>query len=238
MIALIADIHGNLEALQAVLKDIKKQGITKVYCLGDYIDYGAKPEEVVVLTKEFPAVLGNHDAALFNTEVLKWFNDTAIESSKFSRKSLSKESKDFIKNLPLKLETKEFYMVHALPPESFEDYITECKKTQLAEAFSSFSQRVCFVGHTHVFGTYVLTPRKQIKKLSLTRSCKLQPRYKYIINVGSVGQPRDGDNRAGYLLFNTKTDCVKVRRVKYNIKRTQERILQAGLDEENAIRLD
>ena len=240
IIAIISDVHANYDSLIAVYTDIQKQGAQETYCLGDVIDYGPRPKEVIeFITKHnIPCIQGNHDAALFDRRVLRWFNDTAIESSMFSRKEITSEQKALLKELPLYRKVHGCYLVHAFPPDSFEIYIYEATDEELKAAFDSFSEQVCFVGHTHVLGTYELTPTHKIKKSSLTRSITLKPKHRYIINVGSTGQPRDNDNRASYVLYDTQKKQVRVRRVKYDVAAVQERIIDKGLDKENARMLD
>lgn len=240
ILAVISDLHANFEACKKVFADIRKQGVDEIICLGDLIDYGAKPQEIIelIIKEKIPCVLGNHDAALFDREVLRWFNDNAVESSKYSRKHITVEEKAFLQSLPLFLDRKEAYYVHGFPPDSYEIYVSEATAKELQEAFTSFTQQVCFVGHTHLLETIMLSKRGKITRSHLVRSVKLKPSSRYIINVGSVGQPRDDDNRASYVLYDVKKQIIRVRRITYDVQTAKENILEAGLSKENAAYLD
>lgn len=239
MWAIISDLHANLEALEHVLKDIQSQGLAKqdVICLGDLVGYGPNPAECVEVAKEFRICLkGNHDEAVVNEAL--GFNPLAREAVDWHRSQLkpywlsSKAKKirwDFLKGLPTTKTEDKCVFVHGSPRDPTMEYIlrTDCEDllgevpAKIKDIFTRF-EWVCFVGHTHDPGVIsenskFLTPR------DVNGVVELVPGKKFIVNVGSVGQPRDGDNRACYVLFDGKT--VTYRRVEYDPGSTRQKIL-------------
>lgn len=239
-LAIISDIHGNLEALREVYRDIKKLNIEKIYCLGDLVGYGAMPKEVVQFIRKhkIPTIMGNHEKALFDMNELKTFNPEAKESIEYAKKTLSKNNLDFLKKLPITINFENILLVHGTPPNSFEEYISDLNKTELKDVFKTFDEEICFVGNTHVLKLYCMKKKKIITKENLKRQTTLNKNFKYIVNVGSVGQPREEDSRAKYVIYDTEKNILKIRRINYNIKKTQERIIEAGLPKDNAERLE
>ena len=223
-IAVISDIHSNLEALMSVVKDIKSQGIEDVYCLGDIIGYGPRPVECFDLVHKLAKgiVSGNHEAAMNSIVLYYSLNKTARLGIDFSMKSLSKEMRDVVKSLEYKIEIKEHDIVlcHGsyMNPQSFH-YIFPVE--DLKEEVNNIPNKICFIGHTHL--PFIYGNKNgycQNNELVLLKD------EKYIINVGSVGQPRDEDNRASYgvIEFNNDKTIFSIRRCHYNIKKTVEEI--------------
>jgi len=236
--AVISDIHGNLEALLAVLECIKsyKKNIDKIICLGDIVGYGADPDECIRITREASDVIlaGNHDFAVCEQTSIENFNDYARTAVLWSRDALNDEEINFLKGLPLKYREKGTDFVHSSlhRPESWR-YLSGTFDTQID--FQIMEQKVLFVGHTHVPVIFENAGTK-VKRLN-SPELSLNPDKKYIINPGSVGQPRDRDPRASFAIFDLEKKIVEIIHVEYDIKEAQRKILDAGLPEVLATRL-
>ena len=228
--ALISDIHGNLEALEAVLEDIGQQGISEVYCLGDMVGYGPNPRECLekVMALDVVCILGNHDEAILIHPAD--FNIVALLAIAWSRKQLEDglgESAaatrrwDFLKDLPRRRTEGDFMFVHGSPRDPTNEYVfdEDVYNGPMMDALFGRFERYCFQGHTHIPG--VFTRRNFISP----EECNFQYRLndeKVMINVGSVGQPRDRDPRACYVVL--IDDQVTFRRVEYDIDTTVQKI--------------
>ena len=236
--AVISDIHGNLEALQTVLKYIKsyEKKIDKIICLGDIVGYGADPNECIRITREVSDVIlaGNHDFAVCGQTSIENFNDYAQAAVLWSRKVLNDEEINFLKGLPLKYREKGIDFVHSSlhQPESWR-YLSGTFDTKID--FQIMEQKVLFVGHTHVPVIFE-NSETEIKRLKDTEF-SLNPAKKYIVNPGGVGQPRDRDPRASFAFFDSEKKFVEIIRVEYDIKEAQKKILDSGLPEILATRL-
>ncbi len=235
--AILGDIHANLEALQVVLQKCQELGVEKYICIGDIVGYNADPTECLEIMRGLsPDVIvkGNHDEQAASHEDLHGFNPQAALAIEWTRQKLSDEQRNWLANLPLQrtLGTK-MTLVHATldMPEKW-GYIFD-SLTAEASLHYQFTQ-VCFFGHTHVplafekFGGVTGGKYEEIR---------LMPGHKYLVNVCSVGQPRDGDPRAGFVTFCTDEMLVKLHRVEYDIAATQKKILEAKLPERLAHRL-
>lgn len=248
--AIISDIHSNIEALTAVLKDIEGRGVKETICLGDLIGYGPNPEEVVERAMAWKIVLmGNHDEA-----VIKFacgFNPVARAAVTWTREQLEpgffsgsakKDRWKFLNNLAMSHKEDGILYVHGSPRDPTMEYIFKSDTLDLTgevpdkirEIFGMFDH-LCFVGHTHEPGiiteeSVFLTPRE------FQNTYKFEDTRKYIVNVGSVGQPRDGDTRSSYAILDGNT--IEYRRVEYDISAVKEKILRnAQLDKRSAERL-
>ncbi len=238
-VAVISDIHGNLEAFEEVLRDLEDTRPDRVVCLGDAVGYGPDPEAVVRLLQShhIPCVLGNHEWALLHPAHLDWFNPSARRSLELTRELLSVEALRTVTSWPTTRREQDALCVHGCPPDSVTRYLFEVSFEEIPVLFSLYEDPVCFVGHTHQLrwvrwdGTRASSGRFQTDELKLDSSVR------YIINVGSVGQPRDGDNRAKYVLWDTAAETVSVRRVSYEISKTVQKILALGFPRINADRL-
>jgi putative phosphoesterase len=212
-IAIIADIHSNLEAFQAVLKDIKKKRIRKILCLGDIVGYGANPNECVSLVKKLkiPCVQGNHDYTALNLRGIKSFNPIAQKAIRWTHGKLTRQSIAFLKKLPKAMPKEGIFMVHGSPRDPLNEYVYEdMPMWDAKEFFARTKEDIIALGHTHAsfvrrFGT------------------------KLIFNPGGVGQPRDGNPKASYCIFDTKTANVSIVKVDYPIKKAADKILKAKL---------
>lgn len=237
--ALISDIHGNLEALQAVLKYIQfhEKDIDKIICLGDIVGYGADPGECISITREISDIIlaGNHDFAVCGLTSIEDFNAYATEAVLWSRKNLNEEEINFLKGLPLTHQEKIADFAHSSlhRPDSWR-YIFG--KTDTFIDFQIMEKKILFVGHTHVPVVFenagVEVKRVDSPELSLNSD------KKYIINPGSVGQPRDRNPKASFAIFDSEKSSLKTIRIEYDIKKSQRKILEAGLPEILATRLD
>jgi diadenosine tetraphosphatase ApaH/serine/threonine PP2A family protein phosphatase len=238
-IAVLSDIHGNLEAFTSVLDDLASTAPDRVVCLGDAIGYGPDPEEVVRILsrKGIPTLLGNHELAAIRPEYLDWFNPSARCSLERTLELLSPEVLDVLRTWPSVLEVEGALCVHGCPPDSITRYLFEVAAEDFPKLFGSYPHRLCFVGHTHAL-RWISWDGAALERGPLGgRPLKLQAHRRYILNVGSVGQPRDGDNRAKYVLWDTESDTVRVRCVPYDIAATAEKILALGFPRINADRL-
>lgn len=239
-LAVISDIHANLEALRAVMADLRQQAPDLVYCLGDNLGYGPEPEAVVGLLRaqDIPSVMGNHELGLVDPDGLAWFNPSSRRSLEITRQLVSPATLDYCRALPFSLAAHGRRFVHGLPPDSPTRYLFEARDRELAGIMAQLPETICFVGHTHELGLVILEPDGQARQreLPIGRTL-LPPGRRVLVNAGSVGQPRDGDNRAKYLLHDDQESSVEVRAVAYDIAKTVRGILARGLPEFNASRL-
>jgi diadenosine tetraphosphatase ApaH/serine/threonine PP2A family protein phosphatase len=240
--AIISDIHGNMEALNAVCERLKDLEVEEVWCLGDMVGYGPNPNECVERIKELcrlPSdemmiVLGNHDEAALGGDI-SFFNPRAQAAAIWTREHLSEENKEFLRSLPLVLEREDALLVHASPYEpGVWHYIMGVHDA--AYAFTHFEARVCFVGHSH----YPLVAELADLEISMVEGddVGLAEDRRYVVNVGSVGQPRDRDPRACFVIYEPDGDHLSFHRVEYDISACQEKILAAGLPTMLAERLE
>lgn len=238
-IAIISDIHGNLEAFKQVLADIKKAGVDGVFCLGDNVGYGPEPEAVVQLLRQeqIPSVMGNHDLALADDAYLTWFNQLAQQSLILTRDCMSTESLEYCKTLPMNRVVDNCLCVHGCPPDSAMTYIFEPSHYELGLIIESLEQDICFIGHTHLLELYRYDGRKIHQNVLGEEKIRLNHTDRYLINVGSVGQPRDEDRQAKYVIYNVRERFLEVRFVRYDIAVTANKILELGWPEYHARRL-
>jgi len=237
--AVIADIHGNLTAFQAVLANIDSQKIDRIINLGDFIGYGPEPEAVAQLLfeRQIPSILGNHEVALTNDAILNTFTENAYESLLITRQIVSDTTVAIIKHLPVYLIQNDQRFIHGAPPASVFDYITYYRLYELQAAFASTPEWLTFVGHTHLLGIYESTGQNIKIEILKKGPRRLRRQSKYIINVGSVGHPRDRNNAAKYVIFDDETDELNVRFIEYDVQRTVRLIHEIGLPKQNALRL-
>lgn len=234
--AILGDIHANIEALGAVLADAKEQGVTSYICVGDIVGYNANPSECLdrIVELECICVRGNHDHYCSHDESLDDFHPLAASVVDWTRSQLSDEQVKYLRSLKLTKMIKGFCIVHSTldMPEKW-GYVFD---TLDAEAhFSYQSTSVCFHGHTHVPAVYEKdgrVRRRPFSKVSLGLGTR------YFINTGSVGQPRDGDPRASYVIYSPSEHTCELRRIPYNLEETQNKIRAVGLPERLARRLE
>ena len=233
--AVIADIHANLEALEVVLADTKEQKCTHYCCVGDVVGYNANPKECldIVRSMGMPVVKGNHDEYCSSEEDLEGFNPHAAEAVNWTRKQLSKEDRQWLRDLKYVRLVASFSMVHATldGPQRW-GYVFD--KLAAAASFTYQNTAVCFFGHTHVPVAFV---RDSVVKGGTYSKFRVEPGKKYFVNVGAVGQPRDGNPKAGYVVFDLNDSTIELRRLDYPIEAAQKKILAAGLPPRLAERL-
>lgn len=239
-LAIISDIHSNLEALNTVFEDLQYEQIDAIYCTGDLVGYAANPNEVIRLLrqKKVKCVMGNHDYACLNEEMEYRMTKNARAAIAYTCQVLRSRNFSFLKELPRYIDENGVYFTHGLPPESFDQYVSMQRNHALINAFSGFQEQVAFVGHTHLFEIYELTENKKIERPIFDgKSFELKPYSRYIISAGSVGQPRDANREAGYLIFDTTNQLLIKRIIQYNVELTIEKICSTGLPMDNGLRL-
>lgn len=234
--AILGDIHANYEALEAVLEDAGKQGVTNYLCLGDIVGYNASPVECLERIRELggPVVRGNHDHYCAVDDTLVGFHPIAADVVSWTRQQLSDEHRHYLMCLKYVQRVETFTIVHSTldTPEMW-GYVFD--KLEADASFAYQSTTLCFYGHTHVPLAFEKTDRVRV---GLYSKIKVMLGRKYFINAGSVGQPRDGDPRAAYVTFDLLKNEVELHRVAYDVKKTQKKILDAGLPDRVASRLE
>jgi diadenosine tetraphosphatase ApaH/serine/threonine PP2A family protein phosphatase len=233
--AILGDIHANLEALSKVLNDAEQQGVTHYACTGDVVGYNADPKTCLQTIRNLKCkiVQGNHDYYTACNESMELFTPMAQKSIRWTRKQLSAFERKFLRHLPLIIDIENFTLVHSsLSNPHRWNYIF---KQKAADAnFRNQFNNVCFFGHTHV-------PLAFVKGTNIEKgfydTLKIRPGYQYLINVGSVGQPRDRNPKAAYAIYDLDEQTVTMRRVAYDIETTQQKVRAAGLPFRNALRL-
>ena len=236
LIAILGDIHANLDALNVVLDDCRAQGVTDFLCTGDVVGYNACPHECLEIIRAIgcPVVMGNHDCYVSSTQDLEDFNPAAAAVVEWTRRQLKEDEIAWLKDLPYTHTAMGISIVHSTMdnPANF-GYVFDNLQ---AEANFTFQKTpVCFHGHTHcpmiyekqMGGVFRIDPQEFTLPIG----------RKYFINVGSVGQPRDGDPHATYVIYDPAKRLVRFRRLEYDIAAAQARIRQAGLPERLAERL-
>jgi predicted phosphodiesterase len=226
--AILSDVHANLEALEAVLADAQARGADDLVCLGDFVGYGASPNECVERLRPLieAAVLGNHDQAVFDPAWLENFNPEAAAAARWTAAALRREHLDYLRSLPLSVPWRGARLVHGSPadPPAWNYVFTPA---EAMHEMAACAEPLCFVGHSHVPGTFELEARRA----RYTRDARIEGsrERRYLIVVPSVGQPRDGDPRAGYLLWDDEAWTFEHVRLGYDLASTMRRIADAGL---------
>lgn len=238
-LTVISDIHGNLEAFKAVLADIDRLGLETVVCLGDNIGYGPEPDQVVKLlrSRKISSLMGNHELGLVDSNSLAWFNKKARRSLLQTKELLSAETLAYLKTLPANMTVNGCLLVHGCPPGSIKTYLFQVSPVQLAKIFQEMKSDICMVGHTHEL-LLITYADGEVSNATLEQGIQtLDAASKYIVNVGSVGQPRDGNNNAKYVIWDSEARTLEVRFVPYNVKKTADKIIALGLPKGHADRL-
>lgn len=224
--AIISDIHANTEALSACLEEIDNIKPDRLICLGDLVDYCAEPNEVTEIIKQRcdAVILGNHDEAQFNYELASRWTEIAYITSRHTRNVIKPEYIEYFRSLPDKLSENDILFVHATPfvPRNYR-YIRDADAAGIN--FHHFDEKICFIGHSHVPVIFEQS-ENGINEFS---GDTLNKENKYIINVGSVGQPRDGDPRLSFGVFDTDTFEYRNIRIPYDIKSAAEKIMKENL---------
>jgi len=229
--AIIADIHSNLAAFQAVLEDIEHQGGTgKLWCLGDVVGYGPDPHQCIELLRQTDhvCVAGNHDWAAINKIDTATFNPDAAAACHWTAQQLNPADKEYLEKLHLVIEEGDFTLVHGSPREPIWEYLIS---TGIARENSTyFKSQFCLVGHSHVPLVFSYDNKGGCSYGQFLPNVGLAlGKNRLIINPGGVGQPRDGDPRASYAIYDDETGRIRLYRVPYDISSTQDRMVARGL---------
>lgn len=234
--ALFSDVHSNLEAFQAVLAAYAQENIDVYLCAGDVVGYGANPGGCLALLKkrQISCAAGNHDWAAAGRLDPSYFNRAAREAVCWTQNQLSKEETSFLSGLPLIHKSKDLILVHGTL-DAPQDFVYLTDREQAEAAFQFMDRPVCFVGHTHVPEVFIQEGKNIYA--SMDSRIKLNPASRYIINVGSVGQPRDGNPLAAYCIYDTDARTFEIKRIAYDIETAQKKIMEAGLPASLARRL-
>ncbi|RME93419.1 MAG: metallophosphoesterase [Verrucomicrobia bacterium] len=233
--AIIADIHGNLEALERVLDDAREQGVTHYACLGDIVGYNANPKECldIIRSMGMPCVKGNHDEFCSGEGSLEGFNPHAAHAIQWTREQLTPEDRKWLRELKYLRLVTNFTIVHATldAPQRW-GYVFD--KLAAAASFTYQNTKVCFFGHTHVPVAFV---RDTVVRGGSYSKFRVEPGKKYFVNVGSVGQSRDGVAKATYVIYDVDNAIIELRRLDYDMETAMKKIIDAGLPRRLADRL-
>jgi len=239
--AILSDIHGNLEAFRRVIEYLNMESIDRYLFLGDIVGYGANPNECIEIIKnnyKYYSVIGNHDAVMVNRHFFSYYNPYAKKCLEWTWEVLSHENKQFLETLPLTTVVDDIQLVHSSPstPDSWY-YMTEIE--DIRENLNFIGNSICFFGHTHrpAFYTYdsttdVLTLHHPFDTIDVAPD-----QFQYIINVGSVGQPRDGNPKTSFGIYDTNYQQIKLIRLEYDNRTASKKISDAGLPDIIAQRL-
>lgn len=248
-LGVLSDIHGNRHALEAVLTDLDRQGVDRLICLGDVVGYGPEPEACLdlLIEREAVMILGNHEEAVLRPEVASGFRDAAREAIAWTRRRMRRDRPDLMDHLAslpgMTYLGAAMMCVHDSPAPSGPRYLVSGRDA--ADAFAGVDVPICLVGHTHLptafrhvpaisdehLGGIHVEPRRSL------RSVQVDATQRWIINPGSVGQPRDGDPRASYATIDLAVGVVEWERVAYDIAEAQRHAIEAGLPARSAERL-
>ena len=244
-LALLSDIHANLPALEAVLADVADTGVEQTWCLGDVVGYGAQPDECATLVRERCDVclVGNHDLAALDALDISTFSPAAAAAVRWTRERMTPATREFLAGLEPADESREVALYHASPRDPIWEYVLW--PDQAAECIRAQARRVSFVGHSHVALFFALADepgrrggrRRRPRRPGGGRHRARHRRGRWLINPGSVGQPRDGDPRAAWLELDTETWQATFHRVPYEIDRAADAIIATDLPEHLARRL-
>ena len=228
--AILGDIHSNLAAFEAVLRDADDRGgFDKIWCLGDVVGYGPDPHECIERLRQFEhvCVAGNHDWAAIGKMDTADFNPVAARACHWTAQQLTAEDKDYLQNLPLTLRENDFTLVHGSPREPIWEYLLSIEAAQ--DNFANFETAYCLVGHSHVPLIFELFGSNAIYRVFPEETGLKLEENRLIINPGGVGQPRDGDPRASYAIYDAKALTICHYRVEYDIPATQKKMAERGL---------
>ena len=230
-IGIISDIHSNSEAINCVLKNIEK--VDEFICLGDIVGYGADPNYCIKKIKDlnFRCIGGNHDFGVIGKVNINYFNYAARAAILWTSRQLKNENINFLLSLNKKIELEDdVFAVHGSPRDPILEYILD--KNTASLIFSKFNFKICFVGHSHLAGCFSFNENNnQIDYMNFSNGgyIEIHKNKRYIINCGSVGQPRDGNPQASYGVYDLRHGVVKIYRVSYPVHLTQDKIINAGL---------
>lgn len=226
--AVISDVHSNLEALRAVLADIKANSVKEILFTGDAVGYGPDPNECLKIIEAGCSVLiaGNHDWAAISLTDITFFNRAAQSAMMWTMKTLTKENLQTLSKFKMTevVLEKNLFLVHSTPREPQRWFYLQPYRDAAAN-FEYFDEKICFLGHSHI--PFIVERNLKGEVAVYNDEIKITKGARYIVNVGSVGQPRDGDPRACYCIFDE--GLISFRRVAYEISKTQEKMRRCGL---------
>jgi len=226
---IFSDVHSNLEALDAVIEAYQKEGIDKYICVGDIVGYAANPRECIERIKsQNPLIVaGNHDWGSVSLLSIDYFNPVARQAILWTKHNLDANSRYFLEPLKLIYENEDLVLVHGTldAPQDF-NYMIDIDSAK--ETLRMLAGNICFVGHTHICGIFIKDKNDRIYYKGEERIV-VEDENKYIINVGSVGQPRDGNPKAGYCIYDTEKKEINIKRVDYNVEAARKKVIEAGL---------
>lgn len=238
--ALLADIHANLPAFRAVLDDINHRGgVEELWCLGDIVGYGPYPGQCIELLRQqkHTCIAGNHDLGVIGKLALSDFNPDAAYACRWTSQQLSAGDFEYLESLPLVLEKDDFTLVHGSPREPVWEYLIS--KGNARENFSYLKTRFCLVGHSHMPLIFKQEEDGNCSFIPLSVSIgQVLGKNRMIVNPGSVGQPRDGDPRASYAIYDSDSGVVRLYRVEYDISATQLEMTKKNLPVRLIVRLE
>jgi len=230
--AFVSDIHSNFEAFTKALSLIEKANVDKIIGAGDIVGYGSDPENCIKLVRShlIESVAGNHDYAVNNDEEKNLFNPYAKEAINWTRGVLSQEDLGFLGSLKMTIEEEAFIVFHGFL-DSLSPFTYILSDYEAWRSFNNMSVDIGFYGHTHIAGAYIMEDSGNIKFVSGVKGfdINLEETKRYLINVGSVGQPRDGNPNGAYAIFDSGTNRVEIHRFSYDIETTYQKIIKAGL---------
>ncbi len=236
--AIFSDMHSNLQAYEAFLKDCKKEKIDRYYCIGDIVGYGANPKECIKLTQELncPLVCGNHDWAAAGKMSCDYFNQYPKEAILWTQQNIDEADKNYLSNLAFVYEEDGLTLVHGSLnlPEEF-NYILDVESAIYNLRLQK--TRLCFIGHSHVPVVFFKAKDSYVN-YTTEPQIKIEPELFYLINVGSVGQPRGGNWRLCYCIYDDEKNNLRFKRLEYDVKTASKAILNAGLPPYLAHRLE
>jgi predicted phosphodiesterase len=222
-----SDVHANLEALTAVLDFFRSHEIDRYLCAGDFVGYGPNPNECVSIVRKLPmlrASVGNHDRAVCGLKDITWFNEYAQKAIIWTRQVLTQENQIYLSELPKMVNHSEYTLVHGSPRDPIDEYLLTWQQYQ--ENLPYIKGPVAFVGHSHIPFVFGQNATHLLKE---SDSIILSPEEKYVINVGAVGQPRDGNNRASCGIYDSNIGKFDLYRINYDIRTTQDKMRQARM---------
>ncbi len=233
---ILSDVHANRSAFEAVLKAAGE--VDQVWFLGDVVGYGPDPNECIELLRAQPnlqALMGNHDAALMDYISIERFNYEAAEAIRVQSSMIVPESRDFLELLRLKIEIDDLTLVHGSPRNPIWEYILSSRTAKAN--FDDFLTQGCLIGHTHVPSIFILNESGNVQTLLPENGDRWKPSGRFILNPGSVGQPRNYDPRAAFVIWDDEEDTFLFRRVSYDIEAVTQRIMKSGIPKRQATRL-
>jgi diadenosine tetraphosphatase ApaH/serine/threonine PP2A family protein phosphatase len=231
-IGIFSDVHANLEALQAVLSAYQQTQIDHYICLGDIVGYGANPNECCQIVRDLAdlVILGNHDAACSGRMSTEWFNAAARVAVEGHQHMLDHTHMSWLAQLPYRIELDDMLLCHGSPYQQEEfPYILDEADVEAIVQHGSTYQSLIFVGHTHLATAFIFREQPVLRIWEDPHTTiQILPDHRYVFNVGSVGQPRDGDWRASYGIFDTEARSFELRRAEYDVDTASEKIMRLG----------